>query len=153
MKRVDKGVVYVLVQFLIFALYLIDFQEITFKQLNFIKGFSIGVFSVSILLVIIALIQLNTKISPLPKPRADSKLLTTGAFSFTRHPIYTGIIFSTFFYGLSVGSGWKILLSVLFYVLFYFKSSYEEKLMLRKFPEYRDYQSHTGQLFPFVGIK
>lgn len=148
-----KGVYYVLGQGALFLLFLLDFKLLSFETSDFSRGFFFGLGAVNVVLILYALIQLNTRLSPFPAPRDDSKLIIGGAFKFTRHPIYTGLFFSALCYGIVMGSGYKIIVSVVLYILFFFKSSYEEQLMLRKFPHYRSYQMEVGQLIPFIGLK
>lgn len=100
-------------------------------------------FGLSALFGIVALLQLNTKISPFPSPLTSSKLITNGAFRISRHPIYTALILSGFGYALFVASIYKILIALVLFLLFYFKSDYEEKLLGQKFPEYKNYKKRT----------
>lgn len=149
----SKDLIYVIFQVILLGVYLLEIAALNFESNGFVRGFFAGVGSVGVLLVIVALIQLNTKISPFPTPRNGSQLITNGAFRFSRHPIYTGIFIAFFCYGLVVGSGFKVAISMVLLVLFYFKSAYEEQLLLQQFPEYKEFQSSVGQLFPYVGIK
>lgn len=153
MMPTSKDVFYVLLQVVLLASYLLDLSVLNFEAYGFVTGFFGGVGFVGVLLVVVALIQLNTKISPFPTPKNDSRLITNGAFEFTRHPIYTGIFMALFCYAIVVGSGFKVAVSVLLLVLFYFKSTYEEQLLIQHFPEYKNFQSSVGQLFPYIGIK
>ncbi|MGB5983023.1 MAG: isoprenylcysteine carboxylmethyltransferase family protein [Nonlabens sp.] len=148
-----KSICFVATQILIIAIYFIEIKAIQFYTSSFLGGFFFGFGAVSALLVLYALLQLNTKISPFPAPRNNSKLVTSGAYKFTRHPIYTGIFFSLFYYGIVVGSGFKIIVSILLLALFYYKSRYEETLLLQQFPDYAKYQQEVGQLIPYVGLK
>ena len=143
-----KELLYVLIQLVLFVLYLFDLEVLRFDVPGFVRGFVLGFGVVSALLVLMSLIQLNTNLSPFPSPREESKLMTTGAFKFTRHPIYTGIFCALLCYGIAYGSGFKIAVGVLLLILFHYKSLYEEKLLLEKFPEYSKYQTETGRLFP-----
>ncbi|MGB7786205.1 MAG: isoprenylcysteine carboxylmethyltransferase family protein [Salinimicrobium sp.] len=101
-----------------------------------------------LLLVIIALFQLNTKLSPFPSPKKGAKLINSGVYAFARHPIYSGILFMGF--GLSVWfhSGYKLLISFVLLLVFYFKSRYEEQRLQQQFPEYVFYKRQTGRFFP-----
>jgi protein-S-isoprenylcysteine O-methyltransferase Ste14 len=149
----NKDFIYVILQVILLGVYLLEIPALIFEPIGFVSGFFAGVGFVGVLLILVALIQLNTKISPFPTPRNGSQLITNGAFQFTRHPIYTGIFITLFCYGLVVGSGFKTALSIVLIVLFYYKSAYEEQLLLQQFPEYKNFQSSVGQLFPYIGIK
>jgi protein-S-isoprenylcysteine O-methyltransferase Ste14 len=103
---------------------------------------------IGVLTVAIALLQLNINLSPFPSPKSNSSLIKTGLYKFIRHPIYTGIILTTFGYGLYTDSFYKILISIGLYILFYFKSEYEEERLTKKFTDYKIYKKSTGRFFP-----
>jgi protein-S-isoprenylcysteine O-methyltransferase Ste14 len=103
---------------------------------------------VGIILILFAFFQIRSKISPFPSPRQGAKLVTSGAFAFARHPIYSGVLFAAFGLSFWLGSGYKLLISVLLYLLFFLKSRYEEKRLLEIFPEYEIYRRNTGRFFP-----
>lgn len=92
---------------------------------------------------IIALLQINTKISPFPTPVLKSELITNGAFSISRHPIYMSILAITLGYAVFEASLFKFIIFLVLWLLFYFKSKYEEQLLVDKFPQYSNYQQKT----------
>lgn len=83
--------------------------------------------------------------------KVNQKLITTGIYSFIRHPIYLGLT-------LSLIGGEMVAKSYLFISLIaYFFSAYvqgkrEEKNFLKSHfgKEYREYMKHTKMLIPFV---
>ena len=98
----------------------------------------------------VALLQINTKLSPFPTPVTNSTLITNGAFAIARHPIYTAILLVTLGYGIFQQSIYKIIILLLLLVLFYFKSKYEEQLLTNTFSEYKNYKKRVGRfLFKF----
>jgi protein-S-isoprenylcysteine O-methyltransferase Ste14 len=116
-------------------------NSINFPEWLRYSGFIVLV--LSMVLGIVALFQLNTKLSPFPTPVFNGKLLITGAYKIARHPIYSALIFSGFGYALFKVSWYKALITLLLLILFYFKSQYEEKLLSEKFSGYSDYQKKT----------
>lgn len=109
---------------------------------------------VGALLIFLAFIQLNKNLSPFPSPKSNANLITSGVFKYIRHPIYTGIFLLAIGLGLYFNSGFKIIVAILLLLLFYFKSNYEEKQLLLKFPKYKKYRQATGRFFPkFKGGK
>lgn len=82
-----------------------------------------------------------------PSPAKHSKLIRSGIYGHLRHPIYTGIFLFLFGYGWWAGSWWKIWTAFVLLVLFYFKAQHEEKLLQKKFPDYKNYQQQTRMLF------
>jgi len=96
----------------------------------------------------VALLQLNTKLSPFPSPRNNSVLIENGLFKYIRHPIYTGIILLLFGFGLFFNSFYKISVTLLLFVLFYYKTEYEEDRLSLKFSDYSAYKKKAGRFFP-----
>lgn len=95
-----------------------------------------------------ALWQLGRFLSPFPKPKQNARLITSGIFSWVRHPIYSGIILSAVGLGLYLQDVYKVLISLILLLFFYFKSQYEERNMLAQFPEYEAYKKRVGRFFP-----
>lgn len=143
-----KDKIYVLLQFLLFIAWLFKINTLNFffpENLKWIALFGAGI---GLLLLIIALFQLNTGLTPFPRPKKGAKLITSGAFAFARHPIYSGILMIAFGCSFWLGSGYKVLISALLGILFFGKSRYEEKCLLETFPEYYSYKAQTGRFFP-----
>ena len=143
-----KDKYYVLLQILVFLAWLFEVQSLKFQLSENLHWLALFIAGTGLILVSISFLQIWSQISPFPSPRKGAKLVTSGAFAFARHPIYSGIMFMAF--GLSVwwGSGYKLLISLLLYLVFYLKSSYEEKQLLKVFPEYAVYRRNTGRFFP-----
>lgn len=80
------------------------------------------------------------------------QIITTGAYSYLRHPSYLGaylsIIGSSFFLHAYIG----ILFSALImFGVYYYRIKVEEAALVREFGEqYRNYQKLTKRLFPFI---
>ena len=85
-----------------------------------------------------------------PELLKDSKLVTSGPYRYVRHPIYTAVLMITLAYLINTPKiqnyiMWIVLLSVLV-----IKLNYEEKLLLKRFPDYREYKDRTKRLIPFL---
>lgn len=142
-----KDQMFVGIQFILFIIYLFDFTPF-FEVSSLIRSISLAFTGIGVIWVILALLQLNESLSPFPTPKTHGRLKTHGLYKLVRHPIYSGIILSTISYGMYRGSSWKLSISVLLIILFYFKSEYEEKLLVKKFSEYSNYKKKTGRLWP-----
>ena len=143
-----KDYVFVLLQFLIFIAWIFEWDSLKFilpENLRYIALFMAGF---GMLLVLIAFLQLNTSLSPFPSPKKGAKLVTSGVFAFARHPIYSGILFMAFGISFWLNSGYKLIISILLFLLFYLKSRYEEERLQKSFPEYVFYKRQTGRFFP-----
>jgi protein-S-isoprenylcysteine O-methyltransferase Ste14 len=97
-----------------------------------------------------ALLRLGSALTPLPYPKDGASLVQTGPFSLVRHPTYSGGLVACLGIALMV-SGWLTFLYVVaLFVLLDIKSRQEERWLVQKFPDYRDYQRRVRKLVPFV---
>ncbi len=143
-----KDKIFVGLQLLLFIAYLLEVEMLMFRISENMHKLALFCGGIGLVLVLVALLQLKTSLSPFPSPKKGTKLITGGVFVFARHPIYAGILFMAFGISVWLGSGYKLIISVLLYLLFFFKSRYEEQLLQETFPEYVEYKKHTGRFFP-----
>lgn len=144
-KPTHRDFIYVAIQIVLFITYVLP---ITIWSINLPVWLSYsGLFLVSsgVILGVVALLQINTKLSPFPTPVINSTLITNGAFPIARHPIYTAILLATLGYGVFQQSVYKIIIFLLLLVLFYFKSNYEEQLLTNTFSDYKNYKKRVGR--------
>jgi protein-S-isoprenylcysteine O-methyltransferase Ste14 len=139
----NKDYLYVGIQFVLFAAYILPIQLWNFSIPIVCAYAGVMLIVIGLLLAFIALLQINRRLSPFPRPVTHSKLLITGAFALSRHPIYTGILLVTFGYSLYSTSLYKLFISIALAILFYFKSKYEESLLIKKHEAYKTYQRQT----------
>jgi protein-S-isoprenylcysteine O-methyltransferase Ste14 len=134
-------------QFFLFILYV--FNVHFFEVNQFLPDFILGLITAfGLTICLFAFFQMGTYLSPFPRPKANTALITTGIFKYIRHPIYTGIFNCLLCVGLYLHSSSKIILSFLLLFWFYIKSKYEEKLLIQKFSDYMAYKKKTGRFFP-----
>lgn len=131
------------IQLLLFVAYIFPFKIVALNFEEWLKYSGLIIASLGLILGSVALLQINTNISPFPTPVKNSRLLTQGAFAIARHPIYTSILAITLGYAIYDTSLYKFIIFLFFWLLFYLKSSYEEQLLLEKFPEYKTYKQNT----------
>ena len=143
-----KDKFFVALQFLVILAWIINMDAWQFRLSENLRGLALIFAGVGFLVVIIALLQLNTNLSPFPSPKEGAKLITSGVFAFARHPIYSGILFMAFGLSVWLNSGYKLVISFLLLFVFYFKSRYEEERLRQRFPEYVLYKQQTGRFFP-----
>lgn len=145
-----KDIAYVGFQFMLFGLYLWEVSWLRFRTPNVVDIISFSMVILGMAIAFIAVLQLNKNLSPFPRPKDGRVLITNGLFKYIRHPIYTGILISAFAYAIYFGSGYKILIGCLLLVVSYFKTSYEEKLLNKKFPEYQGYKKLANRFLPKI---
>lgn len=143
-----KDIVYVSLQFTLFACYLFEVKKLRFDLPGFIDFIMLPIIAAGIAIIVVSILQLNKNLSPFPSPKENSELITTGLFSKIRHPIYSGILLLAFSFAIYQNSGFKILISFFLLILFYFKTGYEERQLSLKFPEYKNYKRTAGRFFP-----
>lgn len=142
-SKTNKDYLFVGIQLLLFIAYFLPIVLISTLLPNWLRSTGLVFIVLGITLGLIALFQMKSNLSPYPIPLEKSKLLTSGAFAISRHPIYTALIFSGLGYGIYQQSMYKILITFLLLILFLYKSRYEESLLSQKFPEYKDYKKKT----------
>ena len=94
--------------------------------------------------------NLGRNLTPLPRPKNNAELVVTGAYRIVRHPIYSGLTFMAFGWGLWLHSWPTIMYALLLFVFFDVKSRREERWLMEKFPEYAAYRKRVRRLIPFV---
>lgn len=150
MKIPFKDILFVLLQFLLFIAFTFDIESLKILFPVYLFWLGVGIFVLGAFIIVVAVMQLNVNLSPFPSPLPGAKLIETGVYKFVRHPIYTGLILAFFGYAFISDSGYKLVVAALLFLLFYFKTFYEEKQLLEKFPDYSEYKKRTGRFFPWV---
>jgi protein-S-isoprenylcysteine O-methyltransferase Ste14 len=98
-------------------------------------------------LAIYAALVLGRSISILPEAR---RLVICGPYALVRHPLYLGEIVATAGMALQYLSVWALLLLALVCAFQLQRMNYEQQLLLRVFPQYKDYMARTARLIPGV---
>ena len=82
--------------------------------------------------------------------RVEPELVTSGPYSYIRHPIYTGVLLAMLGSALATGLWWLILFGM-FAGYFIYGASVEERHMASEFPgTYPAYKARTKMLIPFL---
>ena len=93
---------------------------------------------------------LRENLTPLPHPKERGRLIVTGAYRWVRHPIYSGIIFSAFGFGLLMQCSLTLCSATLVFLFFEVKTRKEEQWLTDKYPEYAAYRKRVKRLIPFI---
>ncbi len=148
MKLKYKDYLFVGIQFFLFFIYLFNYAILEIEFPLLVRYIFLSVSIIGGIILTVALLQLNTNLSPFPTPKSNSELIQVGLYKYIRHPIYTGILFMLFGYGIYLNSSSKIIISIILLLLFFYKSSYEEKLLQKKYFDYPKYKKKTGRFLP-----
>jgi len=148
-----KDIAFVLVQFVLFALYVIDFDlfGLTFEIPYWFNLVSIFLGFFGAVVITFGIINMNENLTPFPTPRRNSSLISGGIYKYIRHPIYSGIILLFLAYGLYSGSVGRLIITIILSIVFYFETELEEELLIERFPGYQNYKGVTGRFFPKIG--
>ena len=128
----------------------------TFSSLGFVllppQELSYGLYLASLILLvagivfsICALLVLGRSISLLPEAR---RLVTRGPYALVRHPLYLGEMVAVAGIAMQHPSAWALLLLAVGWTFQFVRMTYEERVLLKSFPEYADYMARTARLVP-----
>ncbi|PSC75400.1 S-isoprenylcysteine O-methyltransferase [Micractinium conductrix] len=94
---------------------------------------------------------LGKRLTPLPAPREQTSLVTTGAYSLCRHPMYGGIALVALGWSLATGDELRLAFALLTVLVLDRKAAYEEGLLEERFGDaYVEYKRATKKLIPFI---
>jgi len=156
MSDKTKGWIYVFIQFLLFGIIIMSarierkYSDTPHSKVAAYIG--LGLTIIGVILFITSLISFRQRITPNPVPKETYKLQTTGLYAIVRHPIYFSVL--VIFTGIPIHlNAYVSLVWVLILFMFFIKkTSLEEGYLLQKFPEYKDYQTMTKKLIPFIYV-
>lgn len=102
------------------------------------------------IIALAGLIRLGRNLTAVPHPKPDATFVGHGIYRLVRHPIYSGIIYGAFGWGLLMNNYLSLLMAVVLFLFFDIKTRREERWLSAKFPEYAAYQSRVRKLIPFI---
>ena len=143
--KASYELILVFLQFFIIFLHFFQLELIPNKQIiqiNYISYFlGILLIIISSIFILIAIKDLGRNLSPFPKPKANSNLVTTGIYRFMRHPMYYSLIIISFGVFLTKLSIYYLCLTITLALLIKFKIILEEKYLKNKFKNYFLYKN------------
>lgn len=89
-------------------------------------------------------------LSALPEVKSNSPLQTGGPYRWIRHPMYTALLVLTLALVIEEFSPVRGVVWCVLVVDLYVKLQYEEVLLMKAFPDYRDYQTRSHKLIPWI---
>jgi protein-S-isoprenylcysteine O-methyltransferase Ste14 len=115
-------------------------------------GFLVGLAAIVIgaWLVIRAVADLGASLSPMPRPRAEGRLIDSGIYAHLRHPIYAGMIFASFGWSALTGSLGALVAALLLAVFLDAKARREEMWLLDRYDGYADYRRRSKRFLPGI---
>jgi protein-S-isoprenylcysteine O-methyltransferase Ste14 len=150
----ERGIWYVIIQAILLGLILFGpkgpdlLTSELFKTIFLSCGISIGL--LSILVMLIAVINLGKNLTPLPCPKDNAQLVQSGLYRYVRHPIYFGVLLAALAWLLIFPNAYILLYAISLFILFDIKARREEIWLVERFPAYQDYQKRVKKLLPGV---
>lgn len=106
---------------------------------------------IGLIIAISARITLGKNWSSAVVLKEKHQLITSGVYSYVRHPIYSGVLLMILGSAITLASPIAILILLAVLVTYIFKINDEEKLLSKYFAkEYIKYKKHTKVLIPYV---
>jgi len=91
------------------------------------------------LLIVFFVFKENTFTSATIEIYSEQKVISTGPYSFVRHPMYSGTFIMLIGVPLSLGSWWGLLAVIPVILVFIWRLFGEEKLLSQNLPGYKEY--------------
>ncbi|MEL6944145.1 MAG: isoprenylcysteine carboxylmethyltransferase family protein [Bacteroidota bacterium] len=148
MQKTAKDYWFVGAQLVLFLLFAIAPSVIQLALPKIITLTGLILLLLGVLIILRSIFQLSDALTPYPSPKQGASIKTEGLYRFSRHPIYSGILILFLGWGLYTQSLSRLVLTIALYILFYFKSSYEEERLIEAYGEkYRTYRKKTARFF------
>ena len=140
-------IILVFLQFVIISLHFFQWEFIPQKQIIKVTPFSyfVGflIIIIAFIILLVAIKDLVTNLSPFPRPIKNSNLVTKGIYRFTRHPMYYSLIFISFGIFITKLSIYYLFLSISLVLIIKFKIALEEQYLNNKFNNYLLYKNEV----------
>ena len=137
-------IILVIFQFFIISLHFIKLEflpKIEIIKSNFIFSFlGLIIIIIASIIMFLAIKDLGTNLSPFPRPIANGTLITSGIYSFIRHPMYYALILISLGIFIINLSFYYLFLTLTLTLLIKFKIILEEQYLNKKFKNYLFYK-------------
>jgi protein-S-isoprenylcysteine O-methyltransferase Ste14 len=140
----SRGEQYVIIQFSLLACILGGGIPVIGDTLMLLLG--PGLFILGSGSIMLSILDLGDSLTPWPVPSSNG-LKTSGLYAEMRHPMYAGLL--SFCIGLSIltGSANRLFLTAILTYALDVKADYEEKELIKKYPDYTNYQNQVNSKF------
>lgn len=99
-------------------------------------------------ILLVSFYDLRKSLTALPMPKDNGVLQVHGLYQYVRHPMYVGVLTLCLGICLSSTSVTKYILLLGLFLLLSYKSRYEERLLVEKYPGYKKYMSNINRFIP-----
>lgn len=101
-----------------------------------------------VLIMLLGGTALGRGLTAAPLPNAHAQLRTGGLYQFVRHPIYSGLLLMAGAISVVSGSVARLVVFVALVGLINVKARWEERQLMRRFPDYAAYAARTPRFVP-----
>lgn len=127
---------------------LFQWSEFKVPQTLEIIGFS-GI--IVAFIIIFLVMRENAYATKRIEVQEEQKVITTGPYSYIRHPMYAGFIIMTFCFPIALGSFLALPPAILVIILIAVRTTYEEKTLIKELEGYKEYtQQVRYRLIPKI---
>ena len=142
--KASNEIVLVILQFLIISLHFINLEflpNIKIIKSNYIFNFlGFIIIIIASMIMLFAIKDLGRNLSPFPRPINNGKLITSGIYSFCRHPMYYSLILISLGVFIIKLSFYYLCLSISLILIIKLKIILEEQYLKNKFKNYFFYK-------------
>ena len=135
----------VFLQFLIIILHFIQWDFLTKKEIVKVNSiynfFGLLIIITGTIVMVMAIRDLGSNLSPLPRPISNGNLITSGIYNLIRHPMYYSLILISFGIFITKLSFYYLFLTISLALIIKFKIILEEKYLNIKFKNYIIYKN------------
>lgn len=85
--------------------------------------------------------------SVLPQPKKNSQLIEKGPYRWMRHPMYSALLLGALGFVFHNQTMQSVISFILLVVILLIKARYEERLLIRQFPQYQQYKVRVTNRF------
>ena len=137
----------VFLQFFIISLHFFQWEFLPQKQIiqasPLFYCLGILIIIIALIIILVSIKDLGRNLSPFPRPINNSKLVITGIYRFTRHPMYYSLIFISIGIFIIKLSIYYLFLTISLALIIKFKIALEEKYLMNKFNNYLLYKNEV----------
>tara|TARA_Y100000589_G_scaffold332097_1_gene389252 strand:+ start:2644 stop:3117 length:474 start_codon:yes stop_codon:yes gene_type:complete len=134
----------VMSQFIVIALHFIEINLFNKKliQTDYQIFDDVGniIIFLALTFIIISIKDLGKYISPFPRPKEKSELITSGIYSIISHPMYYSLILISIGFFIKSFTLYNLILSILLSIIVSIKINLEEGYLTKKFINYKLYK-------------
>ena len=103
---------------------------------------------VGVVIMLLGGTALGRGLTAAPLPNAHAQLRTGGLYRFVRHPIYSGLLLMAGAIAVVSGSVARLVVFAALVGLINVKARWEERQLMRRFPDYAAYAARTPRFLP-----